>query len=93
MSERPVMISTGMSTLKEIDDAVNTILKYGEKPCILHSNSCYPAPIEDLNLSLIPFLKDRYECVVGYSGHEYTVEPSAVAVTMGAQVIEETCNS
>ncbi len=88
MSERPVMISTGMSTLKEIDDAVNTILKYGEKPCILHSNSCYPAPIEDLNLSLIPFLKDRYECVVGYSGHEYTVEPSAVAVTMGAQVIE-----
>ena len=87
-SQKPIIISTGMSTLQEVDNAVNTILKHGKKPCILHSNSCYPAPIEDLNLSLIPFLKNRYSCVVGYSGHEYTVEPSVVAVTLGAKIIE-----
>lgn len=85
---KPMIISTGMSTLEEIDSAVNIILKNGKKPCILHSNSCYPAPVEDLNLSLIPFLKDRYDCVIGYSGHEYNVEPTVVATALGAMVIE-----
>ena len=85
---KPMIISTGMSTIEEVDNAVNIILKNGKKPCILHSNSCYPAPVEDLNLSLIPFLKERYNCVVGYSGHEYNVEPSVVATALGAMVIE-----
>ena len=85
---KPIIISTGMSTIEEVDNAVNIILKNGKKPCILHSNSCYPAPVEDLNLSLIPFLKERYDCVVGYSGHEYNVEPSVVATALGAMVIE-----
>mgnify|MGYP006078111119 CR=1 FL=1 len=85
---KPMIISTGMSTIEEIDSAVNIILKNGKKPCILHSNSCYPAPVEDLNLSLIPFLKDRYDCVIGYSGHEYNVEPTVVAAALGAMVIE-----
>ncbi len=85
---KPMIISTGMSTIEEVDNAVNIILKNGKKPCILHSNSCYPAPVEDLNLSLIPFLKERYDCVVGYSGHEYNVEPSVVATALGAMVIE-----
>jgi len=85
---KPMIISTGMSTLKEIDVAVDRIMKFGKKPCILHSNSCYPAPIEELNLSLIPYLIKRYDCVIGYSGHEYNIEPSVIAVALGARVIE-----
>lgn len=88
LSKKPIILSTGMSTLEEIDDAVDVVLKNGEKPCILHSNSCYPAPIEDLNLSVINLLKERYECVIGYSGHEYNVEPSVIAAALGAKVIE-----
>ena len=87
-TKKPMIISTGMSTIGEIDNAVNTILKFGDKPCILHSNSCYPAPVEDLNLSIIPFLKERYGCVIGYSGHEYNVEPSVIAAALGAKVLE-----
>ena len=88
ISKIPIIISTGMSTLKEIDDAVNIILKHSFKPCILHTNSSYPAPLKDLNLSLIPMYKKRYDCTIGYSGHEYGVEPSVLAVALGAKVIE-----
>ncbi len=88
LSKKPIILSTGMSTLEEIDEAVDVVLKNGEKPCILHSNSCYPAPIENLNLSVINLLKERYECVIGYSGHEYNVEPSVIAAALGAKVIE-----
>ena len=87
-SKRPLIISTGMSTLEEIDTAVNLILSHGVKPVIMHTNSTYPTPVQELNLSLIPFLKQRYGCVVGYSGHESDLEPTVVAVALGAQVIE-----
>jgi N-acetylneuraminate synthase len=84
----PLMISTGMSTLTEIDEAVNIILKVGVNPIVMHCNSSYPAKHDELNLSLIPFLKDRYDCQIGYSGHEEDLEPSVVAVALGATVIE-----
>jgi N-acetylneuraminate synthase len=84
----PLIISTGMSTLEEIDHAVNLIMKHGEKPVIMHTNSTYPTPLHELNLALIPFLKERYGCVVGYSGHEMDLEPTVVAVSLGAKVIE-----
>ena len=84
----PLMISTGMSTLSEIDEAVNTIIKVGVNPIVMHCNSSYPAKHDELNLSLIPFLKERYGCQIGYSGHEEDLEPSVVAVALGATVIE-----
>ena len=87
-SEKPIILSTGMSTLEEIDKAVNEIAKYTHNICILHSNSCYPAKSKDLNLSLIPFYKERYDYTIGYSGHEYNVEPSVIASALGAKVIE-----
>ena len=55
---------------------------------MLHCHSSYPAPHDELNLSLIPFYKERYDCIVGYSGHENDLEPSVIAVSLGAQVIE-----
>lgn len=87
-SKIPLVMSTGMSTLEEVDHAVNLVLKHGVKPVIMHTNSSYPTPREELNLRLIPFYKERYGCVVGYSGHEPDVESTVLAVTIGAKVIE-----
>tara|TARA_Y100000994_G_C15641987_1_gene421692 strand:+ start:373 stop:1224 length:852 start_codon:yes stop_codon:yes gene_type:complete len=84
----PVVMSTGMSTLKEVDNAVNEIMKYGPAPVVMHTNSSYPTPRNELNLNLIPFYKERYGCVIGYSGHEQDLEPTVLAVALGAQVIE-----
>jgi N-acetylneuraminate synthase len=86
---KPIILSTGMSTLEELDHAVEILEKHSKGNYILmHTNSAYPAPIEELNLNLISFLKERYNCIVGYSGHEYDLEPSVVAVAMGAKVLE-----
>jgi len=87
-SKKPIIMSTGMSTINEVDKAVETILKYGEKPVIMHTNSSYPTPRKELNLQLITTFKERYDCVIGYSGHEEDLEPTVVAVVLGAKVIE-----
>ena len=84
----PVIMSTGMSTLREVDDAVNNVLKYNSNLVLMHTNSSYPTPDKELNLSLIPFLKERYGCTIGYSGHERDLEPTVVATVLGAKVIE-----
>lgn len=84
----PLIVSTGMSTFNEIDVAVDLITKYGEKPILMHTNSSYPTPQNELHLNLIPVLRDRYDCIIGYSGHEYDLEPTVIAVALGAQVIE-----
>jgi len=83
-----LIVSTGMSTFAEIDTAMNLITKYGVKPILMHTNSSYPTPYSELNLNLIPVLKKRYDCVIGYSGHEFDLEPTVIAVALGAQVIE-----
>jgi len=87
-SNIPLIISTGMSDWKIVDDAVNIIGKYTEQFAMLHCNSTYPAPHDELNLNVIPIMMDRYGCLVGYSGHEYDLEPSVLAATLGAQIIE-----
>jgi N-acetylneuraminate synthase len=88
-SGKPVFVSTGMSTLDEVDAVVNLL----EKGCpggyaLMHTNSTYPTPVHELNLRLIPFLKERYKCLIGYSGHEFNLEPSVIAASLGAQIIE-----
>lgn len=88
-SGKTMIVSTGMSTWDEIDEAVNVLEKFGNGNYILlHTNSTYPADNKDLNLKMIETLKNRYNCLVGYSGHELGVEPSVIAVCMGACVIE-----
>ena len=87
-SGKSIIMSTGMSTLEEVDEAVNNLIKYTDDFVIMHTNSSYPTPIDELNLKLIPFYKERYNCEVGYSGHEYDLEPTVLAVSMGAKVIE-----
>ena len=84
----PLIISTGMSTWEIIDSAVEILEKENAEYAILQCNSTYPAPYNELNLNVIPVMKKRYGCIIGYSGHEFGLEPSVVAVAMGAQIIE-----
>lgn len=85
----PLLVSTGMSTLEEVDHAVDILETYGNgKYILMHTNSDYPTPVQDLNLKMIETLRERYSCLVGYSGHEQTVEPSVIAACVGAKVIE-----
>lgn len=94
---KKVILSTGMSNRDEIDHAVIllksaiTVEPYYEIAgnfVLLHCNSTYPAPIEELNLSTIKTLKERYNCEVGYSGHEFRLSTTVAATYLGASVIE-----
>lgn len=88
-SGKPLLVSTGMSTLEELDEMVDLLEKYSDGNYILlHTNSAYPTPAADLNLRMIKTLKNRYHCLVGYSGHEQDLEPTVVATALGAKVIE-----
>ena len=84
----PVIISTGMSTWEMIDSAVKILDDNNSEYAILHCNSTYPSPHNELNLNIIPIMKERYDCLIGYSGHEYDLEPSVIAVVLGAEIIE-----
>jgi N-acetylneuraminate synthase len=84
---KKIILSVGMSTEEEIDDAVE-ILKDSRDFAILHCNSTYPAPIEELNLSAIKTLQEKYNCEVGYSGHEFRLGTTVAAVYLGASIIE-----
>lgn len=83
---RPIILSTGMSSLEEIDHAVE-VLGVADL-VVLHTTSTYPAAIEELNLNVIPRLAERYGVPVGYSGHEVGLAPSLAAVALGACVLE-----
>ena len=81
-------ISTGMSDFKVIDKAVEIFNKNDCKFELMHSVSAYPCPEDQLNLNLIPVMRERYGCKVGYSGHESSVSPSIIAVSLGATSLE-----
>jgi N-acetylneuraminate synthase len=80
-----LIISTGMSTEKEIEECV----KICNPDVIMHTNSTYPCPVEDLNLRYIEWLKNKYpNKEIGYSGHEYRLQTTTAAVALGATWVE-----
>ena len=83
---KPVILSTGMSTLEEIDHAVAVLGK--QDLILLHSCSAYPAHYEELNLRVIPKMRERYGVPVGYSGHETGIPSSVAAVVLGGCCVE-----
>jgi N-acetylneuraminate synthase len=83
---KPIVLSTGMSTLEEIDHAVEVLGK--QDLVILHACSTYPAYYEELNLQVIDVLRERYGVPVGYSGHETGLPSSVAAAVMGACIVE-----
>ena len=89
-TNKKVIISTGMSTLEEIEHAVDILDWYERKHlyAVLHCNSTYPAPLNELNLSAIQTLKNKFQCEVGYSGHELTLGTTVSSVLLGATILE-----
>ena len=81
-------ISTGMSTIEEIENAVNIFKKNKCSFELMHTNSTYPMKNEDANLNVMKTLQDHFNCDVGYSGHETGRVVSVAAVTLGATCIE-----
>lgn len=82
----PIILSTGMSTMKQISQAVHIL---DEKKLLLaHCTSSYPSKTEELNLRMINTLKKKFKCVTGYSGHEIGLQVTNAAVALGAKFIE-----
>lgn len=86
---KPIILSTGMSNLSNIEDAINVILKTGNPDIILlHCNSSYPSPEEEMNLLAIETLKNTFKVPVGLSDHTFGLFVSHTAIALGASVIE-----
>ncbi len=89
-----LVISTGMSTEEEIDaayDAAKSKIPLN-KIVIMHCNSTYPAPNNELNMNCILTLKEKYpECMIGYSDHAFGIIPSITSVVLGAKMVEKHC--
>lgn len=83
---RPIILSTGMSTIDQIKAAVELLDM--DNLIICHTTSAYPCPPEELNLRMVQTLKETYPCPIGYSGHEVGLIPSVVAVALGACLVE-----
>lgn len=83
---KPIILSTGMSTLEQIDAAVETLGT--SRLIMMHATSTYPLPPEEANLRMIETLRDRYQVPVGYSGHERGLQISLAAVALGAVTVE-----
>ena len=85
-TKKPIILSTGMSTLAQIDHAISVLGR--EQLIVLHATSTYPASYEELNLKVIPVLAQRFSVPVGYSGHETGIASSVAAVVLGACMVE-----
>ena len=83
---KPILLSTGMSTMAEIEHAMDILGE--ENTIIFHCTSTYPANTNEINLNCIKTLKERFKCPVGYSGHERGIAPSVIAVALGACSVE-----
>ena len=88
-TKKPIIISSGVATLEDLDLAVDTIKEEHTNFAILKCTSAYPSPFEDLNLSAIRFLQKRYNCKVGFSDHTIGEVASISAVALGAKIIEK----
>ncbi len=89
---KEIILSTGMSTLNEVAEAVETLEKFGcpkDKMTILHCTSSYPAPINEVNLRAMVKLGDFFDAKIGYSDHTLGIEVAIAAVSLGACVIEK----
>jgi len=84
----PVILSTGMSPMEEIDAAVASIRSRGIEPAVLQCTTDYPCPPEKIGLNLIAEFKERYGCPVGLSDHSGTIYPGLAAATIGIELLE-----
>lgn len=89
-TKKPIILSTGMCTLEEIGEALDIFGDYNrEDITVLHCNTEYPTPFEDVNLNAMKTLKEKFHVKVGYSDHTQGIEIPIAAVALGAEVIEK----
>lgn len=87
---KDIILSTGMSTLQEVNDALAVLRENGAgKITLLHCTTNYPTPMQDVNLNAMITLRDKCDCSVGYSDHTAGIEVPIAAVALGAEVIEK----
>ena len=90
--QKEVVLSTGMATIGEIEDALNILIETGtckKKITELHANTMYPTPMEDVNLKAMVTIGNAFDVAYGYSDHTLGIEVDIAAVAMGATVIEK----
>jgi len=85
---KPVLISTGMSPLSEIDEAVRRVRERDVPLAVLQCTTAYPCPPEKIGLNLLAAFRERWGCAVGLSDHSGTIYPGLAAVSLGAEVLE-----
>lgn len=89
-TKKPIILSTGMSTIDEIEQTLNVFKEYSRSNItLLHCNTEYPTPFKDVNLKAMNTLKDKFNVNVGYSDHTKGIEVPIAAVAMGAVIIEK----
>ncbi len=89
-TKRPIIMSTGMCEMQEIEDAIKVLRENGSTSIkLLHCNTEYPTPFEDVNLKAMEIMRKRFNVEVGYSDHTRGIEVSIAAVALGATVIEK----
>ena len=84
----PIILSTGMSPLSEIDETVKRVKKSDVPLVILQCTTAYPCPPEKIGMNMISFFQERYKCAVGLSDHSGTIYPGLAAATFGIQLLE-----
>lgn len=84
----PVLLSSGMSSLDELDAAVGTIRRRDLPYAVLQTTTAYPCPAEQVGLNVLELLRERYRCPVGLSDHSGTIFPGLAATALGAEVLE-----
>ncbi len=89
-TKKPIIMSTGLSTMEEIEKSVKVLRDNGcDDLTILHCNTAYPTPYEDVSLRAMDSIRERFSCDVGYSDHTEGIEVSIAAAALGAKVIEK----
>lgn len=88
-SGKPIIISSGMSTLEEVEKAVKFLREKNTRVALLHCVSKYPCPPEELHLKTIDLYKEKFDIPIGFSDHSFGIESDLVAVAMGATILEK----
>jgi N-acetylneuraminate synthase/N,N'-diacetyllegionaminate synthase len=86
---RPIIVSTGMATIDEVETAVTTVRRRGAPLALLHCVSAYPAPPEESNLRAMDSLRERFGCPVGFSDHTPGLTVAVAAIARGASILEK----
>lgn len=85
---KPVILSSGLSSFEELDDAVELVRSAGVSYAVMQTTTQYPTPPQKVGLNIIPFMQERYGCAVGLSDHSGTIYPGLAAFALGGRMLE-----